>query len=125
MNSYRSNATSGWRPGNRGSTTWWSNFSVFAQRRPELLVTGALLGGALLGFMTQGRNAAQQAGGSALRRQPASAAQAPYHTPASRLGATEEQMAKRTPPPAPALESGTAGVTGTAYDLDPASVTPG
>jgi hypothetical protein len=125
MNSHHSHSTDWPAATTGGRTTLWSNFSQFAQRQPELLVAGALLGGVLLAFMTKGGRFTQRAGSSPLWGSRAGAARAPYHTPAARLGATEEQIAKRTPPPAPALETGTAGVTGAAFDLDPTSVTPG
>lgn len=45
--------------------------------------------------------------------------------PSARLGATEDQMEDLATPSTHALDTGTAGSTGAAYDLDPNSITGG
>ena len=49
----------------------------------------------------------------------------PRRMPSARLGATEDQMEEMATPSTHALDSGTAGSTGAAYDLDPKSITGG
>lgn len=126
MNQMRITATT-WPDQSDGagrSGGWWSTINGFFRRQPEFVLVGAVVGGALLAF------AAQNARSTASRRndQMHSATDnnmPPWHTPAARLGATEEQMDTLTTPSARALEAGTAGVTGSAYELDPTSITSG
>jgi len=136
VNNYRSNPNA-WRAetGKSGTAELWSSFTQFASRQPELVIAGALIGGAVLGFLIKG--AATQATPRYLERGPersAPARRGAYRReealagrmPSKRLGATEDQMSATFPTPSSqALEAGSGGTTGAIYDLDPGSLTSG
>lgn len=147
MNHYRVNSTA-WsgRSGRQGNATdFWTSVTNFAHRQPEFVFAGALIGGALLAVWrknrataaylpSQGERApAPQSFTTADRRSPDPRARQPWLAdqyrsrpmPSARLGATEDQMESLAAPSAHALESGTAGTTGAAYELDPKSITGG
>lgn len=124
MNTYRPNIGFG------------DKLSNFAQRQPKLWVVGALAGGFLLGYwLTKARGgsgqwfdseaqriASRHAGGwpEGERKQNASS------LPSARLGATEDQIKPSMQQSAAnAVPRDEVSTTGTAYDLDPKSITGG
>ena len=128
MNTYRSNPNA-WRaePSSTGGLAEiWSGFTHFARRQPELVVAGALIGGALLGFWVKGAPVPSFDHSPTQQRRPVRRAAGPERMPSTRLGATEDQMSDNFPTPsAHALETGSGGTTGAIYDLDPDSLTSG
>jgi hypothetical protein len=124
MNGVRTNSTA-WRgqPSSaHSSANLWSDVADFFRRQPEFVVAGAIIGGALLAFLAKNRLTPT---GQTNERGRAFAPQPAWHTPAARLGATEDQMEELVTPSARALEAGAAGATGAAYELDPTSITSG
>lgn len=126
----------------------WSAFTNFFRCQPELVLGGALVGGALLAywikrtgsFTAQSTTAYAARVGSARplateltsqggrpheQRSWGHAPEGPRHMPSARLGATADQMENLAIPSAQALENGNAGATGAAYALDPKSITGG
>lgn len=95
------------------------------QRQPALLLAGGLVVGGLLALLAQRTRPQHWAGAFAQNANREQPRQPLYHTPTAHMGATEEQMAPRPERPAPEVERGVVGVTGTVYELDPAGVTPG
>ncbi|MBX3016069.1 MAG: hypothetical protein KF832_31395 [Caldilineaceae bacterium] len=120
--------------------------------QPELVFIGALIGGALLAWFvktttgstlsakrwlptqappTVHPSSSPSSPSPATRQAPVaqrpspSAPEEPLRMPSARLGATEDQMKPLATPSEQALEKGTAGATGTAYELDPKSITGG
>jgi len=132
VNQYRSDQTMarGWSDDPRRSSAGWSGVRNFFQRQPEWVLAGAVVGGALLAFLTtKGRQAPA--------RQPSFGQGYPtqysgrqdneprWRNPSARMGATEGQMEELATPSTRALDAGTAGATGAAYELDPTSITSG
>ncbi|MCX6043971.1 MAG: hypothetical protein NT075_02580 [Chloroflexi bacterium] len=107
-----------------------------AQRQPELLIVGALAGGFLLGYFLKNVNSGNMGRNNRLFNDDYSAygqsrAQAGAGATASprssaRLGATEDQI-NRSPQQsaAGAVSRDEVSTTGTAYELDPKSITGG
>ncbi len=128
MNTYRSNQNA-WRDERSQTeslTELWSNFTNFARRQPELVVAGALIGGALLGFWVKGSATQPAAYYPRQDYRPARPEARPQRMPSTRLGATEDQMSDNFATPSrQALEAGSGGTTGEIYDLDPGSLTSG
>lgn len=117
MNNYR------YEPATRNQ---WSDF---VQRQPAIFLAATLAGGFLLGYWLKGSQrysendlAAGRFSGNAWHEsRPAKAG-----LPSSRLGATEEQIARSTQPSAArAVPKDEVSTTGTAYELDPDSITGG
>lgn len=153
MNSYRTNRTP-WHEGadpQGRSPAVWSTVTNFFRRQPEFVLGGALVGGALLAYwvnygsrtaesgnaVNAGRtgyaptpslashSTDQRGGRREERRSWSRRPEEPWRMPSARLGATEDQMEDLATPSSRALESGTPGATGAAYDLDPNSITGG
>lgn len=133
----------------RNATEWWSGVTDLVRRQPEFVLAGALVGGALVAlFMRNARDSTAHSGYLAVPRGTGQASfpatnqanqqwdsrrerpnrrrdDEPLRMPSARLGATEDQMEALATPSTHALETGTAGATGTAYELDPKSITGG
>ncbi|MFN8493401.1 MAG: hypothetical protein U0350_37730 [Caldilineaceae bacterium] len=108
----------------------------FAQRQPQLLVVGALAGGFLLGYwLNNARHGSDQwlrmeADPNGDRRSTnwpeGEQNNAGSSLPSARLGATEDQIKPSMQQSAAnAVPRDEVGTTGTAYDLDPNSITGG
>ncbi len=128
VNSYRANPNA-WR-GERGraggTADLWSSFTQFASRQPELVIAGALIGGALVAFLIRGAGTQSSEQGQGQRRMAHNRDASPHRMPSTRLGATEDQMSDNfVTPSSHALEAGSGGTTGAIYDLDPDSLTSG
>lgn len=132
VNQLRDNRTtaSGWSANPPHSSTGWSGVRNFFQRQPEWVLAGTLVGGALLAYLaTKGRQTSGQKPqfnhgyGAPRERMPEN--EPLWRTPSARMGATEDQMEELATPSTRALDAGTAGATGAAYELDPASITGG
>lgn len=109
---------------------WRSAIPPFFRRQPEFVLIGAVVGGALLAFLaTRGRqSSAQQPPFGQGYPGPHSRIQNDeprWRNPSARMGATEGQMEDLATPSARALDAGSAGATGAAYELDPTSITSG
>jgi hypothetical protein len=108
------------------STDLWSAVATFVRHQPEMVVTAALAGGVLLGLWHRKSNGASDSTTYRAKMQRrANVNEIPNRMPSARLGATEDQIEELAGPSPEALEAGTAGVTGAAYDLDPRSITAG
>ncbi|CAN5564683.1 hypothetical protein BH10CHL1_BH10CHL1_07300 [soil metagenome] len=121
---------------NRSSSNLHYKLEDLAQRQPELLLIGALAGGFLLGYLVGNANGSREMRPS--RRlsahyssRDASRARGDlgYATSprsSARLGATEDQV-NRSPQQssAGAVSRDEVSTTGTAYELDPKSITGG
>ncbi len=116
----------------------WDDLMHFAQQRPGLVVAGALLGGFLLSRYWSNNNQPVDYRGENAGYRPmwsyASERPRPEHPsyrqersrPADHMGATEDQMSNRFANPSRHdLEEGATGTTGSAYELDPDSITAG
>ena len=132
MYHYQENTTQ-WQPAtnrNSGSSDLRSALTRLTRGQPELVLAGGMLGGALLALLVK----------SALNATPSHAAHrtdrrdnrpwpsspdTPRPMPSAHLGATEDQMESLATPSSRALDDGSAGATGSAYDLDPKSITAG
>ena len=132
MNQYRSDQTMvrGWSDDPRRSSAGWAGVRNFFQRQPEWILAGALVGGALLAFLaTKGRqpSAQQPQFGQdyAAPRRERQDNEPLWRNPSARMGATEGQMEELATPSTRALDAGTAGATGAAYELVPTSITSG
>jgi hypothetical protein len=132
VNQLRSEQTMarGWSNNPRRTSAGWSGIRNFFQRQPEWVLGGALVGGALLAYLAlKGRQSAAQQpqlGQSYTAQHSGSPDNEPlWRNPSARMGATEGQMEDLATPSARALEAGTAGATGAAYELDPTSITSG
>lgn len=102
----------------------------FFQRQPEWVLAGAMVGGALLAYLaTKGRlTSAPKPSfnqGYAAQRAEVPGNEPLWRTPSARMGATEDQMEDLATPSTRALDAGTTGATGAAYELDPTSITGG
>ncbi|MCE7989938.1 MAG: hypothetical protein DYG89_52995 [Caldilinea sp. CFX5] len=102
----------------------------FFQRQPEWVLAGAMVGGALLAYLaTKGRHSSGQKPpfdqGYAAYRERMTENEPLWRTPSARMGATEDQMEDLATPSTRALDAGTTGATGAAYELDPTSITGG
>lgn len=109
---------------------WRSAIPPFFRRQPAFVLIGAVVGGALLAFLaTRGRQSPVQqppfSQGYPAQRSGRQDNEPRWRNPSARMGATEGQMEELATPSARALEAGTAGATGTAYELDPTSITSG
>lgn len=136
MHQYQGNTTQ-WQPAtsrNSGSTDLRSALTRLTRGQPELVLAGGLLGGALLALLVKSalnatpphvsHNAYRNDNRNDNRLWPSSP-DAPRPMPSARLGATEDQMESLATPSPRALDDGSAGATGSAYDLDPKSITAG
>lgn len=132
MNQYQGNTTQ-WQPATRrnsGSTDLRSALTRLTRGQPELVLAGGLLGGALLALLVKSAlNATpphvSHNGYRNHNRPWPSSPDAPRPMPSARLGATEDQIESLATPSMRALDDGSAGATGSAYDLDPKSITAG
>lgn len=91
---------------------------------------GALVGGALLAYLAlKGRQSSAQqpqfGQGYPTQHSGRPDNEPLWRNPSARMGATEGQMEDLATPSTRALDAGTAGATGTAYELDPTSITSG
>ena len=123
MNQFRSDRTTepAWSYSPQRSSGEWAGVRNFFQRQPEWILAGALVGGALLAFLaTKGRQSlAQQppfGQGYPVQHSGTQDNEPRWRNPSARMGATEGQMKELATPSARALEAGTAGATGTAYE---------
>ncbi len=116
----------------------WDDLVRFAQDRPGVVIIGALVGGYLLSRYWGSNDQSSRYRGENSGYRPmwsyAPAQSDPdslaYHQPrprpADHMGATEDQMSNRfASPTRHDLEEGTMGTTGSAYELDPDSITAG
>lgn len=129
MNRYQENRTQ-WQPTmsrNSGAVDWRSTLTRLTRNQPELVLAGGLLGGALLALLVKNvlNNPTPSPAYQADNRPWPSSPDAPQPMPSARLGATEDQMENLVTPSPRALDAGSAGATGSAYDLDPKSITAG
>jgi len=112
-------ATYGSKPG------LWRQLEDFAQRQPELFLIGALASGFLLGYWMKGPR-----GRTDFANRPdrvhGNPTDASASMPSARLGATEDQIARSMQQSAAsAVSKDDVSTTGTAYELDPKSITAG
>lgn len=132
MNQFRTDRTKarGWSDGPQRASAGWSGIRNFFQHQPEWVLGGALVGGALLAYLAlKGRQSSAQQPQFG-QRYTAQHSGRPdneplWRNPSARMGATEGQMEDLATPSTRALDAGTAGTTGTAYELDPTSITSG
>lgn len=116
----------------------WDDLMQFAQQRPGLVIVGALVGGYLLSRYWGSNDQSSHYRGEPTGYRPmwsyaperSDSGQEAYRQerprPADHMGATEDQMSNRfASPTRHDLEEGTMGTTGSAYELDPDSITAG
>ena len=108
-----------------GSSDFWDQFNDFARRKPGLVMAGLVLGGLFLYYRRQLSSPRM----SQPRLVRPGHLPRPYEMqmPSSRLGAREEQItrSRQSMPTGEAERKDEVGVTGSAFDLDPQSITPG
>jgi len=113
----------------RSQSNLHAKLENFAQRQPELLLVGALAGGFLLGYFlknSNGRNEMRNNRGLNPTYSPLGSRDTTPPMSSARLGATEDQI-NRAPQQsaAGAVSRDEVSTTGTAYELDPKSITGG
>jgi hypothetical protein len=127
-----------YRAAQRSNIPVWNEVVDLARQRPGIVIAGALLGGFLLARYLSNKDQPAHYRGEEYSYRPmwshaprqAQTDERHYQQQPSRpvdhMGATEDQMSDRFADPSrPALEEGAAGTTGSAYELDPNSITAG
>ena len=101
----------------------------FVQRQPAIFLAATLAGGFLLGYWLKGSQRYSEndpTAGNFIGNDRHEPRQAKSVLPSARLGATEEQITRATQPSAArAVPKDEVSTTGTAYELDPDSITGG
>jgi hypothetical protein len=109
----------------QGSSDLWDQLNDFARRKPGLVLGGLLLGGLFLYYRRQLSSPRMS------QRQLVRPGHLPrpydMQMPSARLGAREEQItrSRQSMSTGEAERKDEVGVTGSAFDLDPESITPG
>jgi hypothetical protein len=107
----------------------WDDLLNLAQQRPGLVLAGALFGGFLLARYWSSNDQASHYRGEDAGYRPMwtyAPERQERPRPADHMGATEDQMSNRFADPSRhELQEGSMGTTGSAYEMDPDSITAG